>query len=210
MRSKRWRMRRAAARLPFVRGEKRVTVTPKRRPRRPGCRVSPIRSTMSAGSTARQRSATRPRCCLGELLGDVHSNTPTRGTTELADVWQSRQHTLVDPRRRRLHARAARHQFARGVHVAAVSQHHVEQESLRYSRISAPWRWARCGSAVVDASVRAPAREDVAPRSTRRVLPTLPDVGKLGSSARGRISSARRPAARRAAAWPRKQNVPPL
>ncbi len=33
---------------------------------------------------------------LGELLGDVHSNTPTRGTTELADVWQSRQHTLVD------------------------------------------------------------------------------------------------------------------
>ncbi|HEV8692942.1 MAG TPA: acyl-CoA synthetase FdrA [Lysobacter sp.] len=33
---------------------------------------------------------------LGELLGDVYSNTPTRGTTELADVWQSRQHTLVD------------------------------------------------------------------------------------------------------------------
>jgi hypothetical protein len=33
---------------------------------------------------------------LGELLGDVHSNTPTRGTTELADVWQSRRHTLVD------------------------------------------------------------------------------------------------------------------
>jgi len=33
---------------------------------------------------------------LGELLGDVYSNTPTRGTTELADVWQSRQHTLID------------------------------------------------------------------------------------------------------------------
>jgi FdrA protein len=33
---------------------------------------------------------------LGELLGEVHSNTPTRGTIELADVWQSRQHTLVD------------------------------------------------------------------------------------------------------------------
>jgi len=33
---------------------------------------------------------------LGELLGDVHSNTPTPGTTELADVWQSRQHALVD------------------------------------------------------------------------------------------------------------------
>jgi len=33
---------------------------------------------------------------LGELLGDVYSNTPTHGTTELADIWQSRQHTLID------------------------------------------------------------------------------------------------------------------
>jgi FdrA protein len=33
---------------------------------------------------------------LGELLGDVHSNTPTRGAAEIADVWQSRQHTLID------------------------------------------------------------------------------------------------------------------
>jgi succinyl-CoA synthetase alpha subunit len=33
---------------------------------------------------------------LGELSADVHSNTPTRGARELADVWQSEGHTLVD------------------------------------------------------------------------------------------------------------------
>jgi succinyl-CoA synthetase alpha subunit len=33
---------------------------------------------------------------LGELLADVHSNTPTPGTHELTDVWGSRGHTLVD------------------------------------------------------------------------------------------------------------------
>ena len=33
---------------------------------------------------------------LGELLSDVYSNTPTRNAHELADVWQSHHHTLVD------------------------------------------------------------------------------------------------------------------
>ena len=33
---------------------------------------------------------------LGDLLAGVHSNTPTRGARELADVWQSHHHTLVD------------------------------------------------------------------------------------------------------------------
>ena len=33
---------------------------------------------------------------LGELLAEVHSNTPTRNAHELADVWQSHHHTLVD------------------------------------------------------------------------------------------------------------------
>ncbi len=33
---------------------------------------------------------------LSELCEGVYSNTPTKGTHELADVWQSRQHTLVD------------------------------------------------------------------------------------------------------------------
>ena len=33
---------------------------------------------------------------LGELVAEVHSNTPTRNAHELADVWQSHQHTLVD------------------------------------------------------------------------------------------------------------------
>lgn len=33
---------------------------------------------------------------LGELSADVHSNTPTPGVHELADVWQSQGHTLID------------------------------------------------------------------------------------------------------------------
>jgi hypothetical protein len=33
---------------------------------------------------------------LGELLAEVHSNTPTRNAHELADAWQSHHHTLVD------------------------------------------------------------------------------------------------------------------
>ncbi len=33
---------------------------------------------------------------LAEQFADVHSNTPTRSAVELADVWQSRHHTLVD------------------------------------------------------------------------------------------------------------------
>jgi FdrA protein len=33
---------------------------------------------------------------LSELSADVHSNTPTQAAHELADVWQSKGHTLVD------------------------------------------------------------------------------------------------------------------
>jgi succinyl-CoA synthetase alpha subunit len=33
---------------------------------------------------------------LSELSNNVHSNTPTHGAHELADVWQSQQHTMVD------------------------------------------------------------------------------------------------------------------
>jgi FdrA protein len=33
---------------------------------------------------------------LAEMLGEVHSNTPVGAATPLADVWQSRAHTLID------------------------------------------------------------------------------------------------------------------